>query len=320
MLIGVCGEDFPGVRQALADVMAEVAFEIIGHDPADRKARVPRHVDVLVPLGGSVDAALLESARPRLVQQFGVGVQGVDLDAARALGIPVANIPAAETGNAVAVAEAAVMHLLLLLRSFPQLQASVRRRVVGQPIGITLEGKTVTVLGVGAIGQALVPRLQAFGVTVLGVGRRDYAAQPPEVRALLPQDRYWSRAQAAKPLARSDALIVAVPLTADTNGLVGEAMLAAMPPGGYLVNVGRGAVVSYGALLGSLRSGHLAGAGLDVTWIEPTNPDDELLRENVIVTPHIAGVTVESYAKMAAAFAANVARLEAGEDLANRVA
>jgi len=316
MLIGVCGEEFPDVRHALADAIEGAEFVIIGHD----RACLPGPVDVLVPLGGRVDAALLDAARPRLVQQFGVGVQGVDLPAARSRGIPVANIPAADTGNAVAVAEAAVMHLLLLLRSFPQLQASVRNRIVGQPIGLTLEGTTVTVLGVGAIGQALIPRLEAFGVTVLGVGRRPHAEQPEPVRAVLPAERYWTSAEIGKPLGRCDALVVCVPLTSQTQGFVGEAVLGAMPAGGYLVNVGRGAVVDYDALLSALRSGHLAGAGLDVTWTEPPDPDDELLRENVIVTPHIAGVTVESYAKMAAAFAANLARLEAGEALANRVA
>jgi phosphoglycerate dehydrogenase-like enzyme len=253
------------------------------------------------------------------VQQFGVGLQGVDIAAAQQRGIPVAYIPAADTGNAIAVAETAIMHLLILLRRFPQLAASVRHKVIGQPIGQTLAGKTVTVLGTGAIGQALITRLVPFGVTAVGVGRRPYAQQSPGVRSILPPERFQPTSHLAKALARSDALVVAVPLTEETRGLVGAAELAAMPPGGYLVNVGRGPVVDYEALLGAFRNGHLAGAGLDVTWQEPIDPDDVLLTHNVIVTPHIGGVTAESYAKMAAAFAANVARLTAGDDLANRI-
>jgi phosphoglycerate dehydrogenase-like enzyme len=315
MLIGVCGEEFPPVREALAQVIPSAEVVIIPHD----RTRVLPRVDVLVPLSGRVDAQLLDATRPRLVQQFGVGLQGVDVAAARHRGIAVACIPATDTGNAIAVAEAAIMHLLLLLRRFPQLTASVRHQVIGHPIGQTLAGKTVTVLGTGAIGQALITRLVALGVTAVGVGRRPYAQQPPGLRSILPPERFQPTSHLNKALARSDALVVAVPLTEETRGLVGEAELAAMPPGGYLVNVGRGPVVDYPALLGAFRNGHLAGAGLDVTWQEPIDPDDVLLTHNVIVTPHIGGVTAESYAKMAAAFAANVARLTAGDDLANRI-
>jgi phosphoglycerate dehydrogenase-like enzyme len=315
MLIGVCGEEFPPVREALAQVIPGAEVVIIPHD---RTRALPR-VDVLVPLSGRVDAQLLDATRPRLVQQFGVGLQGVDIAAARQRGIPVACIPAADTGNAIAVAEAAIMHLLMLLRRVPQLSASVRHKVIGQPIGQTLAGKTVTVLGTGAIGQALITRLAAFGVTAVGVGRRPYAQQPQALRSILPPERFHPTSHLTKALVRSDALVVAVPLTEETRGLVAESELAAMPPGGYLVNVGRGPVVDYEALLGAFRNGHLAGAGLDVTWEEPMDPGDVLLTHNVIVTPHIGGVTVESYAKMAATFAANVARLTAGDDLANRI-
>jgi phosphoglycerate dehydrogenase-like enzyme len=207
------------------------------------------------------------------------------MDAAKQRGIPVRNVPAADSGNAVAVAEAVIFHLLALLRRFPRTQASVRDRRVGEPIGQTLDGKTVTVLGRGAIGGRVLNLLGAFGAIGIGIGR----------------DGGLNEA-----LARSQALVVAVPLTERTRGMVGAPQFDALPPGGYLVNVGRGPVVDYGALLRALRGGRLAGAGLDVTWTEPVDPGDELLRENVIVTPHIGGVTRESYAKMAAAFAATV--------------
>jgi phosphoglycerate dehydrogenase-like enzyme len=316
MLIGMCGDDFPEVRAAIASAIPGVEFAIIQHD---RSQLEPGKVDVLVPLGGTIDAALLDATQPALVQQFGVGVQGVDLDAARQRGIPVANISSGDSGNAIAVAEAAIMHLLLLLRHFPQLQHSVRSRVVGQPIGNTLAGRTVTVLGVGSIGTALITRLAAFGVTSLGVARRPYAELPEALRSLLAPERYFPQSRLTSALAASAALVVAIPLTDQTRGLIGAQVLAAMHPGGYLVNVGRGPVVDYDALLAALKSGHLAGAGLDVAWQEPIDPGDELLRHNVIVTPHIGGVTVESYAQMGAAFAANVARLEAGDDLASVV-
>jgi phosphoglycerate dehydrogenase-like enzyme len=316
MLIGMCGEDFPEVRDAIAAAVPGAEFAMIPHD---RSQLSPRKVDVLVPLGAAVDAELLDATRPALVQQFGVGVQGVDLEAAARRGIPVANLPSGDTGNAIAVAEVAIMLLLLLLRRFPQLQQSVQDGIVGQPIGNTLAGRTVTILGTGSIGATLITRLAAFGVTSLGVGRRPYAELPQSLRRLLAPERYFTQSRLSSALAGSAALIVALPLTEQTRGMVGAQALAAMHPGGYLVNVGRGPVVDYDALLAALNSGHLAGAGLDVAWREPVDPGDELLRHNVIVTPHIGGVTVESYGQMALAFAANVARLRAGDELAGLV-
>jgi phosphoglycerate dehydrogenase-like enzyme len=286
MTIGMCGAEFPDARDYLAEVLPEAEIVVLGPGAGTR-------VDVLVPVGTVVDAGLMDATRPRLIQQFGVGLQGVDMDAARIRGIPVRNIPAADTGNAAAVAEIAILHLLALLRQFPRLRDAVRDQLVGQPIGSTLEGKTVTVLGTGAIGARVITRLEAFGAAPLGLGRS---------------------ADLNEALRRSHAVVICVPLTDQTRGMIGSAQLAAMPPGGYLVNIGRGPVVDYDALLAALRSRHLAGAGLDVAWSEPIDPGDELLRENVIVTPHIGGVTVESYAKMAAAFAVSVREvLAAGE-------
>jgi phosphoglycerate dehydrogenase-like enzyme len=259
----------------------------------------PRPVDVLVPAGGVVSAELIDAARPRLIQQFGVGLQGVDMKAARERGIPVGNVPSEATGNAGAVAEVVILLLLALLRRFPEAEESVRNRRVGEPIGIALEGKTVTVLGTGAIGGRVIRLLDAFGAMPRGVGRS-------ETSDILPPDRYFTAENMGAALRGAHALVVAVPLTEQTRGIIGADQFAAMPPGGYLVNVGRGSVVDYPALRGALREGHLAGAGLDVTWSEPVDPEDDLLKENVIVTPHIGGVTRESFARMAAVFATNV--------------
>jgi phosphoglycerate dehydrogenase-like enzyme len=102
--------------------------------------------------------------------------------------------------------------------------------------------------------------------------------------------------------------VVACPLTRETRGIVGTAALEALRPGGHVVNVARGPVVDRDALFTALRSGRLAGAGLDVTWVEPIDPTDELLAENVTVTPHVGGVTETSYAGIATGFVASVER------------
>lgn len=294
MLIGMCGAEFPDARDFVASALPEAEIVVLDHGTVPDRA-----IDVLVPIGGVVGAGLMDAARPKLIQQFGVGLQGVDMKAAHERGIPVRNVPAADTGNAAAVAELVIFHLLALLRRFPRAAASVRDQRVGEPIGSILSGKTVTVLGTGAIGARVLGLLDAFGATGIGVGRR--AASD-----VLPPDRYYPSERLDDALTGADALVACVPLTADTRGMVGAAQFAAMPPGGYLVNVGRGPVVDYGALLDALRAGRLAGAGLDVMWTEPADPADPLLAENVIVTPHIGGVTRESYEQMAAAFAASV--------------
>lgn len=297
MIIGMCGDEFPDVRGFLARVWPDA--EIVVLDPGNGRNARGISVDVLVPLGGVVSADLMDETKPRMIQQFGVGLQGVDMAAAQARGIPVRNVSAGASGNAGAVAEVVLFHLLALLRRFPQAQQSLRHRLVGEPIGDTLAGKTVAVLGTGAIGGRVMRLLDSFGAVSLGIGRG-------ETSDLLPADRYYQAGRLTEALANARALVVAVPLTEQTRGMVGAPQFAAMPPGGYLVNVGRGPVVDYQSLLDVLRSGHLAGAGLDVAWAEPIDPDDEIFRYNVLATPHIGGVTRESYAKMADAFAASV--------------
>lgn len=308
MRIGLCGSGFPDVRRALSAALPDAEIVDI---PASGRDEQASEVDVLVPLGATVEGGLMDATRPRLIQQFGVGLQGVDLTAAATRGIPVANVPAADTGNA----EVAMLHLLAQLRRYRQTGQSVAERRVGQPCG-SLVGKTVTVLGVGAVGTALLVRLNAFGAVPLAVGRREFAAYP-SLTELLQIGRYFRTADLNNALARSQVLIVCCPLTEQTRGLVGADQLAAMPAGGYLINVGRGPVVDYTALLHALDAGRLAGAGLDVAWEEPVDPEDALLRENVTITPHIGGVTTESYAAIDHVFATNVRKFRAGEPLAH---
>ena len=293
------GGGFAAVRGALETALAAAGVtdvEILDVDHPD-----PTPVDVLVPQGGTVDAALLDATGARAVQQFGVGLSSVDLDAARERGIGVDNVSGAESGNAVAVAEIALLHLLSLLRRFEAARANVAQRRVGEPTGTTLAGRRVAVLGVGDIGVAVLERLLAFGVHPVGIGRRDLADYP-RAAALLDAGDYHRVDDLLAALRRCDDLVVAAPLTDATRGIVGADALAALRPGGHVVNVARGSVVDHDALLAALASGHLAGAGLDVTWTEPIDPDDPLLAHRVAVTPHVGGVTTDSYAGIAAGF------------------
>ncbi len=314
MRIVFLGDTFPASREILRGLLP--GDEIVAC-PAERIPSGLGPADVLVPTMCRVDAAVLDAARPRLVQQFGVGLEGVDLAAARARGIPVANVPAGETGNAAAVAEVAVWQLLALARRLLEARAAVAAGRLGEPMGDALAGSTAVVLGLGAVGRETAARLRGLGLRVVGVGRLPAADRGGTLPAL---DAYRPVAELRAALAHARALVVCCALTAETQGLVGAAELAAMPPGGFLVNVARGPVVDYPALLAALRSGRLAGAGLDVFWREPIDPDDPILRENVVATAHVGGVTRTSYQGIARGVAENVERLRRGEPIRNRAA
>jgi phosphoglycerate dehydrogenase-like enzyme len=288
MRIGFLGGGFPDAQRALRDLLPD---DELGN------AEDLGEVDVLVPTMRSVDAGVLDAMRPRLVQQFGAGVEGVDLEAARERGIAVANIPSGATGNAAGVAEIAVLHLLALTRGLAEGRAALAAGRLGEPMGVGLDQRTVAILGMGQIGREVVPRLRGFGAEIVPIGRGDDLREA---------------------LAGADDVVVCLPLTDQTRGIVGAAELEALGPG-FVVNVGRGPLVDYEALLTALRDGTVKGAGLDVFWEEPIDPGDPILRENVSVTPHIGGLTERAWWGNAQGFADNVERLRDGSELQGRI-
>lgn len=313
MKIVLLGNTFPASRDVLQSYLP--TDEIVEYDPTSALEKPPSAA-VLVPRMCKVGPELMDASRPRLIHQFGVGLEGVDLAAAASRGIAVANVPGAGTGNAAAVAEVALLHWLALTRRYLPAQVSLQSGRLGTPMGQSAEGKTVVVLGLGAVGCATATRLRSFGVQIVGVGRQ--AKPSPTAKGLL--DCYHPVTELLLALSKATALFVCCSLTPETRNLIGSAELGAMPRGGFLINVARGPIVEYDALMAALVGGQLAGAGLDVFWSEPVNPTDPILRQNVSVTPHLGGVTAESYADIARLLAENVERLRRGETLRNVVA
>lgn len=314
MRIAFCGGGFPDAPRMLRDRLPGDEIVICGEDTPPRLAS---EAEVVIPAMTRIGEDLMAASRVRLIQQWGAGVEGVDLEAAKRHGIWVANVPSGNTFNADSVADLALLFILGLLRDLPQAQANVRAGRLGAPLGRSLAQCTISLFGLGHIAEALAPRLTACGAKLIGISRRP----DPVKSAMLGLTGCVTIEDRHQALSKSDVLVLCLPLTPETRGIVAAAELAALPQGALLINVGRGALVDYPAFLEALKSGHLGGAGLDVYWKEPIDPSDPLLAfPNVITTPHIGGVTQQSYRAILDVIAGNIDRLRRGEPPVNRVA
>ncbi|HEX3573582.1 MAG TPA: 2-hydroxyacid dehydrogenase [Rhodopila sp.] len=248
--------------------------------------------------------------RLKLIQKIGVGVNTIDLDAARQRGIPVCNLPGT---NARAVAELTLGLMLSVLRRIPAFDRGLRAGVwtdTGLQDGIgELGGRTVGLVGFGAIPRILSPILAAMGCEVLYTARNPAADAGASYR---PLDRL---------LAEADVVSLHLPLVAETVHVIDAAALARMKPGAILINTGRGGLVDHPALVTALEAGRIAGAGLDVFETEPLPSDHPLLNlPNAVVTPHVAWLTTGTFDRSFALAAENCRRIATGAELLHRVA
>jgi len=218
--------------------------------------------------------------------------------------------------HAIPITEQILAYLFAFARRLPQAIRSQTRHEWGQPQWsqlFELAGKTLVLIGVGAIGERTALMANALGMRVLGV-RRDSATNAPGVQAMFNPD------QLSEVLPQADFVVLTVPLTPATQRLIGEKELRAMKATAYIVNIGRGGVIDEPALVRALQEGRLAGAGLDVFAIEPLPQDSPLwAMENVIITGHYAGATPVYEPRIMAIFQENLRRYVAGEPLHNVV-
>lgn len=271
--------------------------------------------DALIPGMAKVNQSLLQTAdRLKLIQQAGAGLEGVDIETARARGITVANVPSDRSGNADSVAELGIWMMIGLARKASEVPQMLVTRQLGLPVGMGLKGKTVGLVGLGGIGKALAQRLAAFDMRMIGVKRQasDDVARQHRLD--------WVGGMERLPhlLREADFVVLSLPDNAETHHIIDEPALAKMKPGSFLINLGRGGLIEKPALLAALENGPLAGAGLDVFWQEPPDPQDVLFGYNVIATPHIGGVTDISLEGNVAGVCENLRRLRDGEVILNR--
>ncbi|MBM3366804.1 MAG: hydroxyacid dehydrogenase [Betaproteobacteria bacterium] len=293
---------------ALRARLASMGVELCPESDVAAFARLLPEVEVLWHVLKPVTADVIARApKLRLVHKIGSGVNTIDVEACKARGIAVCNLPGT---NSRAVAEMTLLLMLACLRRIRELDAAVRK-----PGGWLqawnlqdhfgeLGGRTVGLVGYGAVPKILQPILEAMGCTVL----------------------YWSRsahrdkkcADLETVLSQSDIVSLHIPLTPETTGRIDPRRLK---QGAILINTARGGLVNEAGLLEALRSGHLRAAGLDVFGEEPVNPAHPLLAlPNVIASPHLAWLTPETIERSLGLALQNARRLEAGQALENRVA
>ncbi len=220
--------------------------------------------------------------------------------------------------HSVNIPEHVIAQMLTLARNFnvaARLQVDGkwdRAAVISSQGGLTeLEGATALILGVGAIGGSLAHKLAALGMRVQVVRRTPKALDSIDV---------YSSSKIDELLPSADFVILALPLTPETRGLISSARIARMKPSAYLINIARGEVIDQGALIEALKRGAIAGAALDVFAEEPLPPSSPLWKlENAVLTPHIAGGSPKYFNRIVSIFADNLERYLGGQSLNNQV-
>lgn len=312
------------IRVALTDVFPEVLYPVIAAAaPADwtfevateaseaNRMRMISDADFLF-CGGAVttDEMLRRASRLRLVQKTGAGFNNINVELCKQLGIGLANLAG---NNAPTVAEHTVLLMLAVYRHLTELDRRLRAggwaREETRAIHRELRGKVVGLIGLGHIGQNVARRVRAFEAQVIYY---DIRRQPPQVESELGA-KYAALEDVIR---RADIVSLHVPIFPETERMINAERIAMMKPDAVLINCARGALVDEQALVAALRAGHLYGAGLDCVaqeWENGTRAYWDL--PNVVLSPHIAGSSVENFTSMMQRCFANARRYLAGDPL-----
>jgi len=274
----------------------------------DTFVEVIQEYDAVILGADPMTAKVLEAGKKvKIICKHGAGVDNIDLDKAADLGISVTNVPAT---NSDAVADFAFALMLNIARKVSENVSEVKAGKWNQSIGVDVYGKTLGIIGYGAIGKRLAKRAVGFDMDILAYdsyleNKADYTIP-----------RFVSLETLIKD---SDFISLHIPLTSDTRNLIGEEHMGQMKKGAFIINTARGGIVDEGALYNNLINGHLGGAALDVTEQEPIGESPLLKLSNVIITSHIASYSKESINAVSMASAKNVIKIFNGEQPENIV-
>lgn len=305
------GKDDPSLKTELEAAVGKVIYNPTGKPLSSQDlSRMLPGVDGFIAGLDTIDAAALQAAdRLKVIARYGVGLDNVDLSAARERNIIVTNTPGA---NSASVAELAVGFMLCLARQIPAAVQAARGGNWPRLPGLSLKGKTVGLVGLGAIGKAVALRLKGFECRLLAFDpfpNREFAtANGVELVDL------------STLCANSDFISLHLPLTDETRNMVNAEFLAGTKKGAFLINTARGELIDEAALEVALRSGHLRGAALDVFIQEPPAPNHPLLAmPQVLVTPHFAAHADDATNAMGRMSMADCLAVLRGEDPLHRV-
>lgn len=298
---------------------AAAALRKAGHEVEERKLTpdellraIPEYDALLVRSETKVTKAVLGVAdKLKVVGRAGVGVDNIDVVAAKERGVAVVNAPLAATN---AVAELTLAHMLVLARQVARADRSTKEGKWEKKglMGIELGGRTLGLLGVGRIGGRVAQLCLAFGMRVVVYDPYVDASRARELGAT-------KLDTPGEVVARSDFVSVHVPLTPETKHLVGAELLKQFKKGSFVLNVARGGVVDEKALFDAIQSGQIGGAGLDTFETEPLKESPLAALPNVVFTPHLGASTIEAQEKAGTMVAEQVRKLLAGEKVEFRV-
>lgn len=294
----VSGTSYP-IPKCLTALRSRCEMRVTEDEDEATLIEAVRGASVLMMTYGTVSRAVLEAGQPTLkaVIKMGTGIDSIDFEAAKALGVRVANCP----GYAeYAVAECAFLLMINCFKKFREIDADMAAQAWAGPTeankGLELYGKTVGLVGFGHINRRLAAMCQGFGMQVEAfdpyLGTDEIAG-----KGVTGIDSLATLAQ------RADVLSICVPLNSETDGLISRDILDAMKPSAFLINVGRGATVDELALVDALENSEIAGCGLDVFSIEPLRKSDHPMSKlldmpNAVLFPHLAAWTSDTWDRL----------------------
>jgi D-3-phosphoglycerate dehydrogenase len=273
--------------------------------------------EVIVNGFGNIDKTIVDGCpNLQLVQQTGIGIDNVDVSYCTSKSILVANVPLA---NSVSVAEHTLFLILYLAKNVKEKDSAnddddntsdfLFERRVPSTLGSEIQGKMLVIIGLGATGLEVAKRAKSFGMHVIAITKNPSLKKPGGIDKAYFVDNLGGSEILSESLSRTDYVSLHTPLTEETKNMIGAKEFALMKKSAFLVNVARASIVDREALFAALSNNKISGAAFDVFWEEPPDPDDKLLKlRNFILTPHIAGWTIESVDAIARIIVTNLER------------
>ena len=309
--IGIIDPFHPNsIETIAAAIPPEWRLSVAQGQSADDKARALRDADVVFVMAAPMPAALIDAApRLRFIQKLGAGIDRIDIDHCSARGIGVARLQA---GNSIPVAEHTLLLMLAACRRLPLLDRQTRSggwdKEAARGVSRQIHGKTVGIVGFGAIGQAVAGLLAGFGAHILYYDPRQASAEVERRFGVTyaPLDVLTSR---------SDIVSLHLPLMKETARIFDAARIAAMKPGAILINCARGGLVDEAALHDALVRGHVFAAGIDAFEQEPPTGSPLLGLDQTVVTPHTAGGTIDNFKPVVERAVQNTRRFLSGDEI-----